>query len=143
MQWILDDERSWRKKLKKKKENVSQPNAVFDDSCNFLLFTTFLGIKSVNLHANKVARILGKVENNERFLRIALYQGGSGSKKVKRVPAAAANVMENREPFVDPTVLCCAFKKHRIYLFRCMHSPKEIFILCHLIYMVSFNDVFT
>lgn len=107
-----------------KTENVPQPNAVFDDSCNFLLYTTLLGIKIVNLHANKVARILGKVENNERFLRIALYQGGSGSKKVKRVPTAAANANENREPFVDPTVLCCAFKKHRIYLFS-RREPVE------------------
>jgi peptidylprolyl isomerase domain and WD repeat-containing protein 1 len=107
-----------------KTENVPQPNAVFDDSCNFLLYTTLLGIKIVNLHTNKVARILGKVENNERFLRIALYQGGSGSKKVKRMPTAAANVMENREPFVDPTVLCCAFKKHRIYLFS-RREPVE------------------
>lgn len=107
-----------------KTENVPQPNAVFDDSCNFLLYTTLLGIKIVNLHTNKVARILGKVENNERFLRIALYQGGSGSKKVKRVPTAAGNVNENREPFVDPTVLCCAFKKHRIYLFS-RREPVE------------------
>lgn len=107
-----------------KTENVPQPNAVFDESCNFLLYTTLLGIKIVNLHTNKVARILGKVENNERFLRIALYQGGSGSKKVKRMPAAAANAMENREPFADPTVLCCAFKKHRIYLFS-RREPVE------------------
>lgn len=76
------------------------------------------------MHTNKVARILGKVENNERFLQIALYQGGSGSKKVKRMPAAAANAMENREPFADPTVLCCAFKKHRIYLFS-RREPVE------------------
>ncbi|GLJ43882.1 hypothetical protein SUGI_0914730 [Cryptomeria japonica] len=107
-----------------KTENVPQPNAVFDESCNFLLYATLLGIKVVNLHTNKVARILGKVENNERFLRVALYQGGSGSKRVKRMPAAAANVMENREPFVDPTILCCAFKKHRIYLFS-RREPEE------------------
>lgn len=29
----------------------------------------------VNLVTNRVARILGKVENTERFLRVALYQG--------------------------------------------------------------------
>jgi len=28
----------------------------------------------VNLTANRVARLIGKVENTERFMRIALYQ---------------------------------------------------------------------
>lgn len=72
----------------------------------------------VNLHTNKVARILGKVENNDRFLRIALYQGDRSSKRVRKIPSASVNVNESKEPLTDPTLLCCAFKKHRIYLFR-------------------------
>ena len=32
-------------------------------------------VQVVNLVTNRVARILGKVENTERFLRVALYQG--------------------------------------------------------------------
>lgn len=72
----------------------------------------------MNLHTNKVARILGKVENNDRFLKIALFQGDQSSKKVRKIPAAAANVNESKEPLTDPTLLCCAFKKHRIFLFR-------------------------
>ena len=72
----------------------------------------------VNLHTNKVSCILGKVENNERFLRIALYQGDKGNKKVRKIPSVAANVNDSKEPLSDPTLLCCAFKKHRIYLFR-------------------------
>ncbi|XXG77109.1 hypothetical protein AAC387_Pa08g1334 [Persea americana] len=107
-----------------KTENVPQPNAIFDESCNFLIYATLLGIKIVNLHTNKVARILGKVENNDRFLRIALYQGDRSSKKVRKIPAAASNANESKEPFVDPTLLCCAFKKHRIYLFS-RREPEE------------------
>ncbi|XP_030522559.1 peptidyl-prolyl cis-trans isomerase CYP71 isoform X1 [Rhodamnia argentea] len=107
-----------------KTENVPQPNAVFDESSNFILYATLLGIKVVNLHTNKVARILGKVENNDRFLRIALYQGDRSSKKVRKIPAAAANANENKEPLMDPTLLCCAFKKHRIYLFS-RREPEE------------------
>ncbi|KAL4182521.1 hypothetical protein AMTRI_Chr11g93690 [Amborella trichopoda] len=107
-----------------KTEDAPQPNAIFDESCNFLLYATLLGIKIVNLHTNKVARILGKVENNERFLRIALYQGDRNSKKVRKLPGAAANVMESKEPLIDPTLLCCAFKKHRIYLFS-RREPEE------------------
>lgn len=29
-----------------KTENVPQPNAVFDESCNFLIYATLLGIKA-------------------------------------------------------------------------------------------------
>ncbi|XP_039159638.1 peptidyl-prolyl cis-trans isomerase CYP71-like, partial [Eucalyptus grandis] len=107
-----------------KTENAPQPNAVFDESSNFLLYATLLGIQVVNLHTNKVARILGKVENNDGFLRIALYQGDRSSKKVRKIPAAAANANENKEPLMDPTLLCCASKKHRIYLFS-WREPEE------------------
>ncbi|KAM1116109.1 hypothetical protein TB2_006563 [Malus domestica] len=107
-----------------KTESAPQPNAVFDESSNFLIYATLLGIKVVNLHTNKVSRIFGKVENNDRFLRIALYQGDRSSKKVRKIPAAAANVNESKEPLTDPTLICCAFKKHRIYLFS-QREPEE------------------
>ncbi|KAL9687117.1 hypothetical protein QQ045_031513 [Rhodiola kirilowii] len=107
-----------------KTDNVPQPNAVFDESSNFLIYATLLGIKIVNLHTNRVSRILGKVENNDRFLKIALYQGDKSSKKVRKIPAAAANANESKEPLTDPTILCCAFKKHRIYLFS-QREPEE------------------
>ncbi|KAL7607538.1 hypothetical protein Lser_V15G14768 [Lactuca serriola] len=107
-----------------KTENVPQPNALFDESSNFIIYPTLLGIKIVNLHTNKVSRILGKVENNDRFLRIALYQGDQSSKKVRKIPVAAVNVNESKDPMTDPTLLCCAFKKHRIYLFS-RREPEE------------------
>ncbi|PON47500.1 Cyclophilin-type peptidyl-prolyl cis-trans isomerase [Trema orientale] len=81
-------------------------------------------LEVVNLYTNKVARILGKVENNDRFLRIALYQGDRSSKKVRKIPSAAANANESKEPLTDPTLVCCAFKKHRIYLFS-RREPEE------------------
>lgn len=107
-----------------KTETAPQPNAVFDESSNFLIYATLLGIKVVNLYTNKVARILGKVENNDRFLRIALYLGDRSSKKVRKMPTVAANANENKEPLTDPTLVCCAFKKHRIYLFS-RREPEE------------------
>ncbi|MCL7050495.1 hypothetical protein MKW94_027772 [Papaver nudicaule] len=105
-------------------ENVPQPNAIFDESSNFIIYATLLGIKIVNLQTNKVVRILGKVENNDRFLKIALYQGDRNSKKARKIPAAAANANESKDPLTDPTLLCCAFKKHRIYLFS-RREPEE------------------
>ncbi|CAH9072697.1 unnamed protein product [Cuscuta europaea] len=106
-----------------KSENVPQPNAVFDESSNFIIYATLLGIKIVNMHTNKVARILGKVESNDRFLRIALYRGDRSNKKIRKLPVAA-NANESKEPLMDPTLLCCAFKKHRIYLFS-RREPEE------------------
>lgn len=105
-------------------ETAPQPNAVFDESSNFLIYATLLGIKVVNLQTNTVARILGKVESNDRFLRIALYQGDRSGKRVRKLPAAAANVNDIKEPLVDPTLLCCAFRKHRIYMFS-RREPEE------------------
>lgn len=57
------------------------PNAVFDESGTLLLYPSLLGIKVVNLETNQVCRILGKVENTQRFLRIALYQGAAARKR--------------------------------------------------------------
>lgn len=73
----------------------------------------------VNLVENKVSRILGKVENNERFLRLALYQGGKAARRTKKLSSlASANSQDAKAPTLDPTVVACAFKKHRFYLFR-------------------------
>jgi peptidylprolyl isomerase domain and WD repeat-containing protein 1 len=55
-------------------------NAVFDDSGNFLIYATLLGIKMVNLVTNKVVRVLGKSET-ARFMNITLYQGSPNKKK--------------------------------------------------------------
>lgn len=104
-----------------KTEDVPSPSAVFDQSGNFVLYPTLLGIKVVNLHTNRVSRIIGKVENTERFLRIAIHQGGLGKSKKM---ATLANSQDQKAPLTDPTLLCCAFKKHRLYLFS-RREPEE------------------
>lgn len=61
-------------------------NVVFDDSNNFIMYPTMIGIKGIALKvitltfivicltSSKVVRVLGKVESSTRFLNIALYQ---------------------------------------------------------------------
>ena len=115
---------------------VPAPNVLFDESGNFVAYATHLGIKLVNLVTSRCVALLGRVENNERFLRIALFQGVPG--KDKRVrgatddtaakarqqamaagagapggggPAAASGLLP------DPTFAACAFRKHRVYFF--------------------------
>ncbi|CAI7799569.1 unnamed protein product [Closterium sp. NIES-53] len=105
-------------------DDVPSPNAVFDETGNFIIYPTLLGIKVVNLHENKVARILGKVESNERFLRIALYQGGKAARRIRKMATIANSQDAKGGPSVDPTVIGCAFKKHRFYLFS-QREPEE------------------
>ena len=61
------------RELRKDPEAPPQ-NAVFDESGNFVVYATLLGVKMVNIVTNRLARLVGKVENSERFLRVALYQ---------------------------------------------------------------------
>ena len=69
----------------------------------------------VNLVTNRVSRILGKVENTERFLRVALYQGipKQGIKTQRQLATTESSRAVTRQP----TLLCTAFNKQRLYLF--------------------------
>ena len=49
---------------------------VYDDSGNFLIYSSLLGIKFVNLKTQRVSRLLGQREHL-RPLAIALFQVGS------------------------------------------------------------------
>lgn len=99
--------------------DAPHPNVVFDASGNFLLYPTLLGIKVVNLTTNRLVKVIGKVENTERFLQIALYQG-RGSRKAMKLPVDS----EARVPTGDPTLLCCAYGKERLYLFT-QREPSD------------------
>merc|ERR1719335_704967 len=61
------------KEMRKSSSTMYQ-QAAFDESGNFLVYPSMVGIKIVNLHTNKLLRILGKVEQTGRFLSIAVYQ---------------------------------------------------------------------
>ena len=66
----------------------------------------------VNLVTNRVCRILGKAENTERFLGLALYQGmpGTGG-RAKRLGAGISPAES------DPMLVACAYNRQRLYLF--------------------------
>ncbi|KAJ9519253.1 hypothetical protein QJQ45_017913 [Haematococcus lacustris] len=100
-------------------EGAPAPNAVFDDSGNFLIYPSLLGIKVVNLVTNQCCKVLGKVENTERFLRVALYQG-----KKNKLKMPTPELVDKMAP-PDPTLIACAFKRQRLYLFS-RREPKDI-----------------
>ncbi|KAJ0395697.1 hypothetical protein P43SY_005127 [Pythium insidiosum] len=111
-------------------------NCVFDESGHFILFATLVGIKVINIETNKLARVLGKVESSERFLRIALFQEKpkvnsqierqlNSSKGIKSAPLVMSDDPANAaRVLMDPTLFCTSFKKQRFYLFS-SREPAE------------------
>ena len=51
----------------------ARANVIFDESSNFILFSTLFGIQLVNLHTKEISFIFGKNEN-ARFSQIAMFQ---------------------------------------------------------------------
>jgi peptidylprolyl isomerase domain and WD repeat-containing protein 1 len=103
-------------------------NVIFDESENYVMYSTLLGIKLVDLVSNNLVTIIGKVENTERFLFISLYQG-----KTEGSVATGTHSANSKE---DPTIFATAFNKARFYLFTrrepedadgSAHSGRDVF----------------
>ncbi|KIM28414.1 hypothetical protein M408DRAFT_8792 [Serendipita vermifera MAFF 305830] len=96
-------------------------NAVWDESGNFILYATLLGIKVVNITTNKVVRLLGK-EESMRWLNLSLYQGAPAKKGFVTAVAilamaASSNPLLAERATRDPTLFCTAYRKNRFYMF--------------------------
>jgi len=93
-------------------------NVLFDESDNFLIYSSLMGIKVVNIVSKSVSRLLGQREHL-RTINLALFQGRPKSL------AGTANTLESEasdNPSLyglgtDPTLVTTAYKKNRFYLF--------------------------
>lgn len=100
-----------------KTEALNLSNILFDISGHFILYSTMLGVKMVNIETNRCVQLLGK-SDNIRPLHIALFQG-----KVKKSNAANSLEQEASEnPTLalavnDPILFCTAYKKQRFYMY--------------------------
>jgi peptidylprolyl isomerase domain and WD repeat-containing protein 1 len=90
---------------------ITYSNVIFDESGNFILYPTLLGIKIINIKTNKVEYLLGKVENTERFIHLALFQ-----EKIKVSKKNSAVSQDSRLFSYDPTLFALAFNKKRYLL---------------------------
>ena len=95
--------------------------AIFDQTGEFLLYPSPIGIKVINLENNRMVRLLAR-EDSLRPLNLALYQG-IPAKRRKNVSvstidmAASVNpALENEATFYDPTLIFTAYRKSRLYL---------------------------
>mmetsp|Transcript_17494 Transcript_17494/g.43979 ORF Transcript_17494/g.43979 Transcript_17494/m.43979 type:complete len:649 (+) Transcript_17494:75-2021(+) len=110
------------KEMRKSTANMLQQVA-FDESCNFLIYPSMVGVKVVNIHTNKLVRILGKVEQTERFLSFALFQGKPMKKKIEQ--GVAVMEADATKEMADPIVVVSAYKKNRFFIFSTREPPES------------------
>lgn len=96
----------------------------FDESGNFILYSTPLGIKIVALHSNTLVRLLGEKESL-RFTVFDLYQGIPNRKALSVEMAASENPALMSVNEVDPTIFAAAHKKNRIYIFSSREFEED------------------
>jgi len=119
------------KEIEKARQTTFIPpaNVIFDESNNFIIYPTLLGIKIVNIKTNKLVKVLGKVENTERFLGIALFQGipskqgeSAAASLGSGIIMANASAIEMKKE--DPCIFALAFKKVDFIGFQ-KENPKN------------------
>ncbi|CRH00566.1 peptidyl-prolyl cis-trans isomerase, putative [Plasmodium relictum] len=105
------------KEIKKvmKNQNIKLDMIIFDESNQYIIYSTFIGIKVVNFTTNQLCYIIGKNETNLRYLSLSLYQ------KIIPVNKIRANVHEslyiNEKNISDCALFCTVYKKSRFYVF--------------------------
>ena len=81
------------------------------------MYSTMIGIKLVNLYTNKNMTMIGK-NDHLRFVNLALCQNDESH--ANAVPDMEMQASDNpglmQDLLPDPTLICCAFKKNRLYL---------------------------
>jgi peptidylprolyl isomerase domain and WD repeat-containing protein 1 len=68
-----------------------------------------LGIKIVKVSSGECLKIVGRDENTERFIKLALYQG----KAIKAQKGGFGGTLAK----LDPTFITNSYKKNRFYMF--------------------------
>jgi peptidylprolyl isomerase domain and WD repeat-containing protein 1 len=71
----FDRKLATEKEIEKYIDVVPPINVQFDETSQFIMYSSILGIKLIDLYINKTIKILGKPETGERFLTINLFQG--------------------------------------------------------------------
>ncbi|KAL8939046.1 MAG: hypothetical protein Q9216_003575 [Gyalolechia sp. 2 TL-2023] len=92
-------------------------NVIFDESSNFIMYGSILGMKVINTLTNRVVQVFGKDEPF-RSLNLAIYQGQPQKKGVVTVTmAASANPLLQEAEERDPMLVTTGSGKVRFYMF--------------------------
>ena len=123
------DELDFGKRIATEKEMERFPgmippsNVVFDVTGNFVLYSTLLGVKVLNIRNNTLECVLGKLENTERFLSVALFQGKVEATQQMLQQLGQGVLAQSKLP--DPTVFAIAWRRSRFYLLT-RHEPNDV-----------------
>lgn len=73
----LDKRLNVERELEKYIDIIPPLNIQFDETNNFIFYSSILGIKLIDFKSERLVKILGKTESSERFLTLNLFQGKS------------------------------------------------------------------
>ena len=103
-------------------------NVVWDDSDTYIVYSTLVGIKVLNVHTNTLVKVLGKVESAERYTTLALYQGTPVSAESaaarQGVSALLGGGSAVSEVVEDPCLFALSYKRERFFWFS-QREPAE------------------
>jgi peptidylprolyl isomerase domain and WD repeat-containing protein 1 len=71
----LDKRLVVEREMEKYIEIIPPLNIEFDETNNYIFYSSILGIKLVDFKNDRLIKILGKSESSERFLTLNLFQG--------------------------------------------------------------------
>lgn len=92
-------------------------NVIFDESGNFVLYGSLVGVKLLNIVTNRVRKVYGAQEPF-RCLNLALYQGRPDQKDIVTAQMAASDNPLLREAEArDPTLVATGPGRVRFYMF--------------------------
>jgi peptidylprolyl isomerase domain and WD repeat-containing protein 1 len=119
-----------KKALQEIKNNPYVQNSMltWDESSNFIIYSTLIGLKVINVVTKQVCRILGYRESNIRFLNIALFQGITNEIEDlihDKINTNQEQLSSNLFIKEDPVIFCTALNSERFYLFT-KREPLDI-----------------
>ena len=95
----------------------SKANIIFDESSNFIIYGSMVGIKVLNTFTNQVVKTYGK-EEHLRAVNLGVYQGQPQKKGITTVEmGASSNPLLQESESRDPILVVTAVGKQRFYMF--------------------------
>jgi peptidylprolyl isomerase domain and WD repeat-containing protein 1 len=96
----------------------NKANVIFDESGNFIIYGSMVGIKVLNTFTNQVVKTYGK-EENFRAVNLGIYQGQPQKKGVTTVEmGASSNPLLQESEARDPILVATGVGKVRFYMFN-------------------------
>jgi len=114
---LEDNDFSRRIGIEKGLDNATRMNIIFDESSNFILYGSILGIKVINMLTNTVVKVYG-MNDSFRCLNLALYQGQPDKKKIVTTEMLVSdNPLLQQAEMRDAMLVTTGFGKVRFYMF--------------------------